>query len=341
MSTEKRTAANRVNATKSTGPKSATGRAKAAKNALAHGLCSAAPIVIGEDPAEWEAHRSGILEALAPVRGLEAALAERVASSLWRLRRIVSYETAVSLASVEEAIDATSAPRPAPSPFQTDSDPHEEAETELAEAEYEVEWGADTEKLFDQLGSLPDNAPVDGGAVDGLLTALNSALPNPDANYCDFEDTKVLMSLGVPKAHLGDAFAWDGWTAGHVRQALALLAAKFGVESEKLFTRAAAEFREGQAESVAKLSEAKKRVADLRRRRDAKAKRTVIRRSLPDGDMLDRIARYEAHLSRQMLQSLNTLERLQAARAGKDVPPPAAGTLIVDQPLALPSQDAA
>jgi hypothetical protein len=41
-----------------------------------------------------------------------------------------------------------------------------------------------------------------------------------------------------------------------------------------------------------------------------------------------------------LLQALNTLERLQAARAGRDVPPPAAGTLVVDSPLAVTAPDA-
>ena len=51
---------------------------------------------------------------------------------------------------------------------------------------------------------------------------------------------------------------------------------------------------------------------------------------LPDAVTLDKVSRYEAHLNRQLLGALNTLERWQAARAGKDVPPPAAGTLVLD-----------
>jgi hypothetical protein len=55
-----------------------------------------------------------------------------------------------------------------------------------------------------------------------------------------------------------------------------------------------------------------------------------LRAALPDAPTLDRVTRYEAHLSRQMLQALHTLERLQAARAGRDVPPPAAADVTVD-----------
>jgi hypothetical protein len=51
---------------------------------------------------------------------------------------------------------------------------------------------------------------------------------------------------------------------------------------------------------------------------------------LPDDATLNKVTRYEAHLSRQMLQSLHTLERLQAARAGQSVPPPAALDVTVE-----------
>jgi hypothetical protein len=43
-------------------------------------------------------------------------------------------------------------------------------------------------------------------------------------------------------------------------------------------------------------------------------------RILPDRADLEKIARYEAHLSRQMYQALHELEALQARRAGKGAP---------------------
>jgi hypothetical protein len=52
--------------------------------------------------------------------------------------------------------------------------------------------------------------------------------------------------------------------------------------------------------------------------------RARLRGLLPKGRTLEKVMRYEAHLSRQMLQALHALERLQASRAGADVPPPRA-----------------
>ena len=43
-------------------------------------------------------------------------------------------------------------------------------------------------------------------------------------------------------------------------------------------------------------------------------------RILPDGGDLQKVARYEAHLSRQMYQALHELEALQARRGGKAAP---------------------
>ncbi len=76
------------------GPKTAAGKARIGLNALTHGISSARPVVPDESSNEWETHRRGIVEALAPAGPVETALAERVASAVWRLRRVTTYEEA-------------------------------------------------------------------------------------------------------------------------------------------------------------------------------------------------------------------------------------------------------
>jgi hypothetical protein len=51
---------------------------------------------------------------------------------------------------------------------------------------------------------------------------------------------------------------------------------------------------------------------------------------LPPAETLDKVMRYEAHLNRQMLQAPHELQRLQAARAGAPVPPPAVLDVTVE-----------
>ncbi len=64
-------------------------------NAVQHGLTAVAPVIPGVERVEdWEAHRAGVLESLAPADYLETVLAERVALAAWRLRRVTAYEVA-------------------------------------------------------------------------------------------------------------------------------------------------------------------------------------------------------------------------------------------------------
>lgn len=332
MSPEKRAAANRANAKRSTGPRSAAGRAKAATNALAHGLCAAGPVLPGEPPAGWEQHRAGVLAALGPVGGLEEALAERVAACLWRLRRAVAYETAVTAAGLEEAADPPDACDDDLDldPSRTDHRHLKKVEEELADArETLVSW-SDTADLLDRLPELADDAAVSGNAVEGAFSDLNGALPTGDEEYFEFEDKAVLVELGVPPDYVKRPFDWPGWTAGAVRRAAGLSAQEFKISSDGLLAGAREDrlkWQQEQKEKVARLEAEARRLAG---RVEAARRRAVLRQALPDAATLDKVTRYEAHLSRQMLQALNTLERLQAARAGRDVPPPAAGTLVLD-----------
>src|SRR5712691_8312453 len=69
------------------GPKTVAGKARIALNALTHGIASTRLVVPGESRETWAAHCQRVLDALAPVGPVEAAVAERVASALWRLHR--------------------------------------------------------------------------------------------------------------------------------------------------------------------------------------------------------------------------------------------------------------
>lgn len=93
MTSTRQVAANRRNAQSSTGPRTAAGKAVAARNATKHGILTG-PLYAtqDEDAAELEALQQAIAAELAPEGPLEAALAERVAGALWRLRRVQAAE---------------------------------------------------------------------------------------------------------------------------------------------------------------------------------------------------------------------------------------------------------
>jgi hypothetical protein len=94
MATAAQVRANRANARKSTGPRTAAGKEKASQNAVRHGLLAREAVIQGEDPEEFEVYRAGMLEELAPAGPVEAMLAERVVGLSWRLRRAERLQNA-------------------------------------------------------------------------------------------------------------------------------------------------------------------------------------------------------------------------------------------------------
>jgi hypothetical protein len=93
MATDKQIAANRLNALKSTGPRSAEGKARAARNAVRHGLLARDLLLESEDADTFERFSAGVSGQLDPVGELERELASQIISAAWRLRRVVRMET--------------------------------------------------------------------------------------------------------------------------------------------------------------------------------------------------------------------------------------------------------
>lgn len=86
--------ANRKNALKSTGPVTAAGNATASRNAVRHELLSARLLLDDEDHDELQGLLHDLVVSLHPVGGLEDALIERMAGTLWRQHRLIRAETA-------------------------------------------------------------------------------------------------------------------------------------------------------------------------------------------------------------------------------------------------------
>jgi hypothetical protein len=312
---------------RSTGPRTAEGKARSRLNAVAHGLASAAPVLPGERAEAWEAHSQGIVASLAPSGALEAELAGRVALCLWRLRRVAAYETGITDSAVQDALDAPDQP-PSPDPMTellgTARDTAVKARKALEEKRQVLAIWKGSFALLRDLPGLADDAPVSGDDVYGALEDINGSLPKGDDSYFDTDDGKFLTSLGVPNSWLKRPWTWPGWTAGAVRRAVEQIAQKFDADPRKLLADALASRQRWDAETRAEVLHLEEEVRRLEHREGRKQDRAVCRALLPEEGALDRIIRYEAHLSRQMLQAMHTLERLQKTRAGESVPPPAA-----------------
>ena len=92
MTSEKQKEANRKNALKSTGPKTVNGKAKSRQNAYKHGLTAEKIITIHEEAEDFDALRDRLIFELAPGSQMEQELSERIASVMWRMRRVPQIE---------------------------------------------------------------------------------------------------------------------------------------------------------------------------------------------------------------------------------------------------------
>jgi hypothetical protein len=84
---------NRLNALRSTGPKTETGKQRSSQNAVRHGLTTEAVIEPLEDPEDYKAFEQAVTADYDAETAVERELILRLASLLWRLRRSTLIET--------------------------------------------------------------------------------------------------------------------------------------------------------------------------------------------------------------------------------------------------------
>jgi len=93
MTSLKQIEANRLNASKSTGPITPEGKEHSRRNAVRHGLTAQTVIGALEDADDYKSFEAAIVADLDPRSALEQELVLRLASLLWRLRRALAMET--------------------------------------------------------------------------------------------------------------------------------------------------------------------------------------------------------------------------------------------------------
>ena len=93
MANERQIAANRINARRSTGPRTTIGRSRSRRNAMTHGLTATTVIDVLEDDAEFRSFKDQIVSAYQPASTIHEELIRRLVSVLWRLRRAHAVET--------------------------------------------------------------------------------------------------------------------------------------------------------------------------------------------------------------------------------------------------------
>jgi hypothetical protein len=102
---EKRLAANRANAARSTGPRTSGGKSRSARNALKHGFATANFTVIkAEEIAELANIRADLIHVHQPVNSQELFALERMALAQLSILRAARLETGFLTACLQEAV---------------------------------------------------------------------------------------------------------------------------------------------------------------------------------------------------------------------------------------------
>ena len=279
MTSQSRMDANRANSSQSTGPRD-TERTRF--NATRHGILSNETLIRrgegAEDPKVFEELRRGLYESLAPVGEFEILLVDELVLITWRRRRVVRYETAAIRLSTELAM-RNHASRPNLSSSSPASERREEADAILDEFLPLIEV------------VRRDPQPDDPDVASSFI---------PLFEFVDREfDSPVESVLGLS----GGWANGDTYSAADVLKVIQTVVSDAHIELSEFWVR----FE-----------------ADLNRRVEA-AQRVLMAgidtsgyalqlASLPVDPAMDRIQRYEGHLSRLFYRALHELERLQAIR---------------------------
>lgn len=345
MTSTRKVAANKMNAARSTGPKTAAGKAIARLNATSHGLRAASPVVPGEDPSTWEVFREAMVADLAPVGMMESELAERVALLYWRLRRVSTFETGVvSLASDQAAQEARGEHTSGLFVGLPSGDGRPtlaEVREQVATAEGAVRDRAERGRLLAELSELSDAAPFDGTDAVFLLESLTGSLPQtldldddewdelPADPLTDPTHPHFLLAMGVPTHAHADPEEWGAWTAGAVRAGVQRLARSVSWDAKALLARAATDTAASMKAERKQLTALRKELRAAKRRADEDEAMARRRAMVPSEAAVGTVVKYEGHLQRLLTQTLHQLERRQALRSDCPPHPPVAVDVTV------------
>ncbi len=281
-------AANRRNARKSTGPKSAAGKAVSKFNALKHGLLAQSVVVRGHQFEESTSEFKKLCQAyylhLAPVGPLEQMLVGQIVTAAWRLRRAPTAESGEIALSVDTGCWERENQNPLPL-LLGDIPVMESLVTRLMRSVRGCRY------LIHCLRGVREDVDRNGKLTDaGLKDFKWSLRDDPNDMVKKLEQFRVWLSANPEK-----------------------------LKPEALRTR--------HKEDVMNYLNRKIRefefCMDLRQEReDAEEQARQTAAVLPSAEVLEKILRYETALGRQLFLAMNQLERLQRQRLGENIPAP-------------------
>jgi len=288
MTTPKQIAANQQNAQRSTGPKTANGKAVAKMNAAKQGIFAQQVVLKGqfheEKAREFQRLHKHYWQYLAPVGPVEEMLVDRIVTTHWRLQRVLIAERG----EIDQRVDRVHWYRRRPG--QLNLDLMIKCPLPVNDADLDLEQ-----------------------SVDGLCL-LQSVL-------CGVRDcvqqTGELTDAALETTHLGGK---PTFLTMRLKQLHAVPVENAdGLDAAALKTRRQATLLN---EIDRMLEEYDRKKVSCYYRERAEEQASLDAAHLPDAEKLDKIMRYETTLERQLYRAMNQLERLQRMRCGEPVPSP-------------------
>ena len=277
-------------APRATGPRTPAGKRRSRYNALKSGIFAKAALLEGESPTEFASLLEGLREDLQPEGTLETVLVENLAVLLWRKRRFLRAEGAeIANAAEFNSVDSMQA--------------------QLREA-----W--DQSRAGESSGGMLRNTSNPFVLQEAIQALTMVRIVLETVGFRKDKDPWLLRKLygldhdnGVP---LG---------VFKLYQALSHLATNPSKGDEA--PRSPDELKK---QVLAVLDDEIKRLEALKEMQRIIGKQRgeyeAIAALVPSQGALDRLVRYEAHLSREIDRTLSQLERLQRIRLGQAVQPP-------------------
>jgi hypothetical protein len=302
--------ANRMNALRSTGPRTTAGKRRAALNAVKAGLYAKHLVIgaLGESQEELASFCRAVIGDLDPRGAVEREVAERIAALLWRLRRPARAETATMAAAID---------RLAPDPAVVTGDgvgpagllpPDAVPGRMLARVRAELRaLPAHVEGHRRALAAVCGEGDVETGAAWAVLDLAADEL---GWGAMDAPWPALLARLGCPLARLDDI----AWSSEQLRGVLGEVACAARRDPDELIGAVA-----GRLRAAAQAGE--RRLAELLGEQAALVPLAVATRGraaaalYADGAVAQSVARAESHLAGELERALDLLWQLQAGRA--------------------------
>ena len=315
------------------GPKTDEGKALVGQNAVRHGAMS-----LTVPPAELAAygvHLAGVLASLAPVGYLEERLAERVAMSLWRMRRLELWEAATLNQAQAKALRAIAVS----DVFDRAADPDtpaaalSPAELRLALKALELHEEEVRVENPDAMRKVAADRRARGELLRGLENLKTPATPRAfkeiltnDGAVCDLvyglidrlrargvENAAISVAMGAePEADPLDLCDWSAHDLAGIWNLTHETCEKGDQDHETpgWFARLEGFDQTRKADRLEELAARAQELADQGHGLSL----------VPSDADQARFQRYDAHLERTLYKALHELEAMQERRAGGATP---------------------